>query len=360
MQEKSRELMRLKKQAAAALKHAVSDNYRTFISTSREIGALEVDMADVRSLLADMNGALKELDAFKLTFGPHQIGAAAASASLDFRQRAELNAALGTASSELAWLVGVPASLDARIAERNFEAAAADAERATALLRKYAQLDAQLAATGVRTAIERGVRRLRAALEHTLRSEAADAADVRHAITLMLRLNWAEAAREAFLAQRSHAIDAAVRRLAFGGDRRQYVGDVARLVFSSIVSTCDDFVSSFTERAMLSAFVVWAVREIERFAAVFAEYVFVPGATFELMGDCVAYVGVARSCAKRVRLSHIPLQCHAPSGPFLPPNAELRNSIVRFWKKKACIRASCSTVSFTGGCALQSRRRLLG
>jgi hypothetical protein len=271
------------------LKHAVADNYSTFISTSREIGNLEIDMAEVRSLLTDMNTVLKDLDAFKLAFNHrHQLlGATANAHSLDFRARQEMRGAVANAATDLDWLVSLPQRLDNFIVEHAFDAAVADAEHATVLLRKYAVIESQLAATGVRQAIDASTDRLRDALERTLRSAAADPADVRQAIALMQRLGWAELAREAFLAQRSRAIDAAVRRLAFGGDRRQYVGDVARLVFASIVSTCDDFVSSFTERAMLSAFVVWAVREIERFAMVFSEYVFVSGATFELIGDAI-------------------------------------------------------------------------
>jgi hypothetical protein len=158
-------------------------------------------------------------------------------------------------------------------------------EQSRKLLSGSETVETQLAARGVRRAIDESVERVRAALIAVLRSKAGDAADARHAIALMRRLGWAESAREAFLTQRSLAIAAAVRRLAFGGDRRQYVGDAARLVFASIVATCDDFVASFVERTMMSAFVVWAVREIERFALLFVENVFQADSSFELMGD---------------------------------------------------------------------------
>jgi hypothetical protein len=289
MSDKERELRKKKKLVSQALKHAVSDNYTTFISTSREIGNLEIDMTRVRSLLADMHAALKDLGAFSLSFNRRRqlLSDPTLGDDLDYRHRQLLRAAVADAAADLDWLVALPERLTCFVVDHAFDAAVADAERAVVLLRKHAAIDAQLVATGLRPAVDASIDGLRDALERTLRSAAADPADVRQAIALMQRLGWAELAREAFLAQRSRAINAAVSRLAFGGDRRQYVGDVARLVFASIVSTCDDFVSSFTERAMLSAFVVWAVSEIERFAAVFCEYVFVPGATFELIGDAI-------------------------------------------------------------------------
>jgi hypothetical protein len=288
MKEKQRELQRLKALAASELKSAVSDNYETFIKTSRELGNLEIDMAEVRTVLSDIGSNMKALEAFKLQFGHHQVGLASAQATqADFREKNELRLQLQSVSASMDWLVDVPDVLDACVVERNFELAVDTVEKTLKLSNNEA-LEAQLVVRGVRRAIDESVERLRQALITVLRSKAGDAAEARTAIAQMRRLGWAEHAREAFLQQRSDGIAAGVRRLAFGGDRRQYVGDAARLVFASIIATCDDFVASFVERTMMSAFVVWAVREIELFAMVFVENVFHADSTFELMGDCIA------------------------------------------------------------------------
>jgi hypothetical protein len=155
----------------------------------------------------------------------------------DFREKAELQKAVGGVAASLEFLVAVPDELDACIVERRFGAAVGIVEKARAALQSNEALEAQLSSSGLRARLAAAIGRVQAAMVRVLRSDASDAAEARAVIALMRRAAWPAAAREAFLAQRSHAIRAAVARVAFGGDRRQFVGDVARLVFARIVAT---------------------------------------------------------------------------------------------------------------------------
>eukprot|EP00019_Armaparvus_languidus_P008535 CAMPEP_0168600902 /NCGR_PEP_ID=MMETSP0420-20121227/13095_1 /TAXON_ID=498008 /ORGANISM="Pessonella sp." /LENGTH=106 /DNA_ID=CAMNT_0008639151 /DNA_START=144 /DNA_END=461 /DNA_ORIENTATION=+ len=106
-------------------------------------------MSEVRGLLSDMNSTLKSLESFKLQFGRHQVGLAAAQLNVsDFRQKAELQKSVNNVASALEMLVNVPDELDAHIVERQFERAVRVVERARSVQQAHEALEPQLVASG--------------------------------------------------------------------------------------------------------------------------------------------------------------------------------------------------------------------
>jgi hypothetical protein len=71
------------------------------------------------------------------------------------------------------------------------------------------------------------------------------------------------------------------------GDLGLYITDLARLVFSAVNTTCEDFCSSFTENEMLSGFIVWAISELEKFGTIVKNQVFQNSDDFATMGKCL-------------------------------------------------------------------------
>ena len=49
------------------------------------------------------------------------------------------------------------------------------------------------------------------------------------------------------------------------------MGELSKLVFSSILSTCEEYRQSFTHTSMISGFVVWAMLEIQAFGGMIRE-----------------------------------------------------------------------------------------
>lgn len=64
----ARTFTRSKEEAARRLQESVHDNYRTFITTSKEIANLEVDMLELRNHLTEVNASIKGLQQISFNF----------------------------------------------------------------------------------------------------------------------------------------------------------------------------------------------------------------------------------------------------------------------------------------------------
>lgn len=80
----------------------------------------------------------------------------------------------------------------------------------------------------------------------------------------------------------------ACRKLRYENDVSLYINELARIVFTAIDSTCDDFLHCFKDKDMLSGFVVWTIREMSQILTLFRQHVFYSSEidNFAVVGKC--------------------------------------------------------------------------
>eukprot|EP00026_Physarum_polycephalum_P003723 Phypoly_transcript_03737.p1 GENE.Phypoly_transcript_03737~~Phypoly_transcript_03737.p1 ORF type:complete len:679 (+),score=120.09 Phypoly_transcript_03737:217-2253(+) len=279
------ELAKTKESAAGELKKSVYNNYPCFISTSKEISNLEVDMLDLRNLLTDMGSVLKNVQHMNMKFdaptpSPASRPVSKHISSSQFRDKKV------AAKEDVKWLLGVPEELDIVIAERLFDKAVDIVVRLRSLIQEFPHLEVVLSNNSLKSNIDQRVTRLSDALAADLLTPTIRPAYVRVCIARMLRLGLADSAKSIFLESRSKKIRSEIRKLKFEGDIALYVGELSKLVFSSILSTCVEYRQSFTHTSMISGFVVWAMLELQAFGEMFQRQVFCTD-NFQVIGQCL-------------------------------------------------------------------------
>eukprot|EP01114_Cavostelium_apophysatum_P024606 TRINITY_DN9689_c0_g1_i2.p1 TRINITY_DN9689_c0_g1~~TRINITY_DN9689_c0_g1_i2.p1 ORF type:complete len:661 (+),score=152.21 TRINITY_DN9689_c0_g1_i2:95-2077(+) len=278
VQEQYEQLLKEKKNASEALKANVYRNYPKFIGASKEIGNLEADMLELRKLLSEQNSAMKGL------FQEYSSAAAVSPYSLEGTSRMAESAVAPKYQKDLQIIQDAPDDLDAAIAERRFEKAVARIESCRKVLEDPA-LESTIPAE-IKDEIERRIQTLGNVLIADLQSPTVRSRESRKIITLLMRLGMPDKAREVYLDTRSIRIEREIKKLKLEGDISLYISDLARLVFSSINTTCDDFRASFTDQHMMSGFIVWAIGQIEKFGTIFRNQVFRTD-DFSIMGKCL-------------------------------------------------------------------------
>lgn len=277
------ELVKTKENAADELKRSVYQNYPCFISTSKEISNLEVDMLDLRNLLTDMGSVLKGMQHMQLKFDMATQTQRPVSRHMSQTQFRDKKVA---PKEDVKWLLGVPEELDVMIAERLFDNAVDVVTRVRTLLQDHPQLEVALSSHPIKAEIDNRIARLSETLAVDLQTPTIRPAYVRVCISRMLRLGLADSAKSIFLESRSKKIRTEIRKLKFEGDIALYVGELSKLVFTSILSTCEEYRQSFTHTSMISGFVVWAMRELQSFGEMFQRQVFVTD-NFQVIGQCL-------------------------------------------------------------------------
>jgi hypothetical protein len=92
------------------------------------------------------------------------------------------------------------------------------------------------------------------------------------------------------------------RKLRFENNISLYINELARVVFTAIDSTCDDFLHCFKDRDMSSGFIVWTIKEMSNILTHFRHQVFYSSEidNFALVGKCFE---IAKLHCKTVRES---------------------------------------------------------
>lgn len=93
-----------------------------------------------------------------------------------------------------------------------------------------------------------------------------------------------------------------IRSIKFDGDIKHYVENLAGIVFSILLSTCDWYAAAFKGGDMASAFMRWAKVEIEQYAELFRKQVFQPGISFTTIAECMQ---ITINACRTVRWSFI-------------------------------------------------------
>lgn len=271
--------------AARRLQESVHHNYPLFISTSKEISNLEVDMLELRNHLTEVNAVIKSLQNVSLHVNaappPQRVRQAAAGES-------------STVVSDIHWLLELPDELDILTSERLFESAVSLFERAEKMRDKERRGDSGSARydavfKSIKEAYDERVAALSVSLLKDLQNPALKKTESRTVITYLTRLGYAKTAREIFLETRSRKIRSDVSKLKYDNNTTLYVNELARIVFTAIDSTCDDFQHCFgKDSTMTSGFVVWTIQEMSNILALFRRHIFFSSDVdnFTLVGKC--------------------------------------------------------------------------
>lgn len=273
--------------AARRLQESVHHNYPLFISTSKEISNLEVDMLELRNHLTEVNAMIRGLQnvSLNVTTGPPQQ-----------RIRSTASGESSTVISDIHWLLELPDELDILTSERLFESAVSLVEKAE----KMRDLDKGVNNSGalgryeavfksIRETYDARVQALSASLLKDLQNPALKKTESRTVITYLTRLGYAKTARQIFLETRSRKIRSDVAKLKYDNNTTLYVNELARVVFTAIDSTCDDFQHCFgKDSTMTSGFVVWTIQEMSNILALFRRHIFYSSDidNFTLVGKC--------------------------------------------------------------------------
>lgn len=244
----------IREKASKKLQDSVHRNYQTFISTSKEISNLEVDMLELRNNLNEMSSTLKDLQ----------------NVNINLNRPIEKKVRFSHENSELIkdihWLLELPDELDILTSERLFDTAIEQIERANKLKESE---HLTLAFSSIKDSFEHHIQNLSRILVKDLQNPALKKTESRKIILYLTRLGFSRTAREIFLETRSKKIKNEIRKLRYENDVGLYINEIARIIFTAIDSTCDDFQHCFKENAMISGFIVWTVKEMSNFLLYF-------------------------------------------------------------------------------------------
>jgi len=186
-------------------------------------------------------------------------------------------------SSDITWLSELPDELDVLIAQRDFNKAVVLIEKAKNILKVE---DSQKVRSYRKTLDEKI-----ASLANSICSELSDPllikSQVRSNINRLLRLNMAEKAQEIFLSSRSELISHRIRQLVFNGETNQYIRELATIDFTLIKNTCEWYNDSFKDPKMSSTFIIWVIKEIDKYISIFRNQVLKSKSNFSIARECI-------------------------------------------------------------------------
>eukprot|EP01125_Pyxidicula_operculata_P014384 TRINITY_DN4787_c0_g1_i1.p1 TRINITY_DN4787_c0_g1~~TRINITY_DN4787_c0_g1_i1.p1 ORF type:complete len:714 (-),score=140.45 TRINITY_DN4787_c0_g1_i1:91-2232(-) len=248
-----------RQETARILKNYVHANYPKFIDTSNEIEHLEQDMLELRNQLNEFNSLLKGMNSVNFHVSKSWVP----------RKDAKLG---GNLLNSVHTLLELPDELDILTSERLFEEAIGAITHARNLVRETPQL--ATAEASIKEDLDRRIHNLSNTLIMDLQNPAIKKRESQKIIDYLHFLGFASKAREVFLQTRSRQLKNELRKLNFDGDVFSYVDELSRVVFSSINITSEDFKHSFSQKDMMSAFVVWATKVLKQYRALFTRHVF--------------------------------------------------------------------------------------
>lgn len=106
-------------------------------------------------------------------------------------------------------------------------------------------------------------------------------------ISLLIRLDRAELARDTFLAARHEHLEGLVRSIKHEGDIILYINELAIVCFTVIKHTFDWFNNAFNNPKLASGFVTWAKDQVEYFGDIFRRQVYAPTTSEGVINDCL-------------------------------------------------------------------------
>ncbi|KIR34166.1 exocyst complex component EXO84 [Cryptococcus deuterogattii MMRL2647] len=106
-------------------------------------------------------------------------------------------------------------------------------------------------------------------------------------ISLLVRLDLADHARDTFLESRRELMFKRVRSIKCDGDVSIYINELAVVIFTIIRHTSDWYMNAFKENKMASGFVTWAKQQIETFVDLFKRQVDASNISQSTVDECL-------------------------------------------------------------------------
>ncbi|WVQ84675.1 hypothetical protein IAT38_006830 [Cryptococcus sp. DSM 104549] len=195
---------------------------------------------------------------------------------------------IGTSMTDMKdfrWIDEYGDELTMAIATRDWDEAVKLVEKGSALLKTIASNPAAHSILSSRH--DQLLPSLISQLTHDLSSPTLRKTTAAHLVSLLLRLDQADLARDTFLAARRDVMLKRVRGIKCEGDISIYVSELAVVCFTVVRHTSDWYMGAFKENRMASGFVTWAKEQIETFADLFRRQVYAPNVGRGVADECL-------------------------------------------------------------------------
>eukprot|EP01133_Synstelium_polycarpum_P013718 gene13718-16172_t len=233
------------------LKKDVYKNHSIFINASKEIANSEVDMLDFRNLITEYGNSITSLQ----------------NLSINWDHYFEV---LSASTEPIQWLTTVPHELDRAIEQREYGDAIDVVEKSI-----NSKVEIVMQTHPLKEQIDTRIKSLTESLIDQLRSQILKPKQIKETIDWLVRLGQSDKAKSIFLESRSTAIQQAIKKVNISGDLVRYIGELTRIIFSSINTTSNDYLNAFPEAYMTSGLVEWVIHELELIADIFNRQVLI-------------------------------------------------------------------------------------
>ncbi|OXC70812.1 exocyst complex component EXO84 [Cryptococcus neoformans] len=190
-----------------------------------------------------------------------------------------------TDSKDLRWIDEYGDELTMAIAIRDWEESVKLVEKGQALSKS---IESNSSAHSLLVSrLEQLVPSLVSQISHDLSSSNLRKSSSARLISLLVRLDLADHARDSFLESRKELMFKRVRSIKCDGDVSIYINELAVVIFTIIRHTSDWYMNAFKENKMASGFVTWAKQQIETFAELFKRQVDAPNISESIVNECL-------------------------------------------------------------------------
>jgi len=76
-------------------------------------------------------------------------------------------------------------------------------------------------------------------------------------------------------------------QLVFNGETNQYIRELATIDFTLIKNTCEWYNDSFKDPKMSSTFIIWVIKEIDKYISIFRNQVLKSKSNFSIARECI-------------------------------------------------------------------------
>ncbi|EAL19099.1 hypothetical protein CNBH1990 [Cryptococcus deneoformans B-3501A] len=188
-------------------------------------------------------------------------------------------------SKDLRWIDEYGDELTMAIAIRDWEESVKLVEKGQALSKS---IESNSSAHSLLVSrLEQLVPSLVSQISHDLSSSNLRKSSSARLISLLVRLDLADHARDSFLESRRELMFKRVRSIKCDGDVSIYINELAVVIFTIIRHTSDWYMNAFKENNMASGFVTWAKQQIETFADLFRRQMDAPNISESTVNECL-------------------------------------------------------------------------
>jgi len=246
------------------LKKDVYKNHLIFIGASKEIANSEVDMLDFRNLITDYGNCITSLQNLSIHWDHYKVK----------KNNKNEFESLSSTTEPIQWLTTAPNELRVAVQQREFENAVALVEKINQIYENNPKVEITMQTHSLKDSIENNIKNLTDKLMDELRSPLLKPNQIKETISLLVRLSQNDKAKSIFLESRSHSISQSIKKVPVSGDLNRYISELVRIIFNSIIATCNDFTNSFPSH-MNSGLISWVIEEMVLISDIFQRQVFI-------------------------------------------------------------------------------------